>query len=147
MSPPRKWKTVLDEATEDIGAHILDVAYALHTAVGPGLREQHYKMLLAHGLRNRGLEVEAEVAFDAEFETLVIPRAMRADLLVDGRVVVEVKARETSLDYYEAQLLGYLLRANQPLGFLINFREPHLRQGIRRLVNSRAISSPDRVAP
>ena len=127
------------EQLDDLGSTILDAAFDIHSRVGNGLREHHYHQFMQHALAQRGLRVDREVRFDVTFEGLRIPGALRCDLVVEGLIAVELKARENALVFCGPQVLAYVLHGALPLGYLINFREPRLKNGVRRFVNQRAL--------
>lgn len=126
----------LPEDVERVGSTILDVAFRVHSAIGPGALESIYVRCLAAGLANRGLRVEREVWTPITFEGILIEGALRIDMVVDGRVVVEVKAVETVLPVHAAQTVSYLRLGGYPLGYLLNFHVPKMTMGIRRLILS-----------
>ena len=115
---------------------VIDAAMKVHSTLGPGLLESAYSACLAHELRARGVTALVEVPLPVQYCGLRIELAYRLDLVVDGRVVVEVKAVSQLMPVHEAQLLSYLRMGGYPVGLLINFHVPRLRDGIRRLVNS-----------
>ena len=114
---------------------ILDAAFKVHSALGPGLLEHAYEACLAHELRSQGLRVETQFPLPIIYDGQLIELAYRADLLVERRILVELKTVRHLLPVHEAQLLSYLRLSNYRLGLLINFRELHLKDGISRLVN------------
>lgn len=125
---------------DEIATCVLDVAFDLHTRVGNGLREHHYQLFMEHGLQRRGLRVAREVRLDVSFEAMTIPAALRCDLIVEDEVAIELKARPGALDYFGPQVLSYILHGQLPLGYIINFREARLMNGIRRYANTPAIA-------
>ena len=127
---------ILPDDVEEIGRVVLDVAFAVHRTFGPGISEEVYKRAMAHGLRRRGLDVLQEIRVDVEFEGERISAPLRADLFVARKVVVELKSVETVLPVHIKQTVTYLRVLNAPLGFLLNFQVPLMRQGIRRFVHS-----------
>ena len=127
-----KEKTMtLDEIT---GA-IVDASVKLHQGLGPGLLESVYEALLAKELVRRGFRVERQKPVNFEYDGLRFDEGFRADLLVEGIVVVELKSVETVLPVHKKQLLTYLKLLHLPVGLLINFGAPVLREGLHRLVN------------
>src|SRR5437016_2541724 len=110
----------------------------VHSALGPGLLESVYRICLKHELTKQGLRVESEVWLPIEYDTLKIEGAYRADLIVEGEVVVELKAVEQILQVHKAQLLSYLKLGAKPAGLILNFHVVHLKNGICRMVNSQA---------
>jgi len=120
--------------TERVGKAVLDAAYRVHTALGPGLLESVYEACHAFEIRESGILVETQVAVPVIYKTVRLEDGLRLDLLVEKCVIVEIKAVETMNPIYEAQLLTYLRLTGVRLGFLINFSVPHLKDGIKRLV-------------
>lgn len=119
---------------EDVGREIVDAAYSVHVALGPGLLESVYEMCLCHELRQRNLGVERQVAMTIEYRGVRIEKGLRLDLLVEDSVVCELKAVETLPPIALAQMLTYLKFANKRLGFLINFNVPRIKDGIQRVI-------------
>ena len=122
-------------AINDVTGEIIRVALRVHTQLGPGLLEGVYSACLAHALRTSGLQVATQVPVPIRFEGIMIDSALRLDLLVENRVIVEVKAVEKLVPLHVAQTLSYLRLADKRVGLLLNFNVRHLRQGIRRIVN------------
>ncbi|MBJ6121234.1 GxxExxY protein [Sphingomonas mollis] len=119
-----------------ISGDLLDVALRLHRDLGSGLLESVYEAVLAARLGRMGYGVERQKPVDIEFEGLRIQGAFRIDLLIDGRLVVEIKSIERLLPVHAKQLLTYLRLTRQPVGLLINFGGETLKEGVRRLVNN-----------
>jgi len=109
----------------------------VHTVLGPGLLESAYKACLAHELRIRGFEVATEVALPVVYEGKKLEVGYRIDLVVEHRVVVEVKSLEALHPIHHAQLLSYMRLSGIGVGLLINFNVLHLRDGIKRMVDGR----------
>lgn len=114
---------------------ILDAAFKVHTGTGPGLLESVYEVTLAHELRKAGLRVERQVAIPIRYDDLTFDEGFRADLLVEGKVIVELKSVEHLARVHGKQLLTQLRLSGHKLGLLINFGESHLKNGIERVVN------------
>ncbi len=114
---------------------IVDAAYKIHKTLGPGLLESVYQAILAHELRQRGLRVETEQPIPVVWDTLKIEIGFRADLIVEDKVIVELKSVEKTAPVHKKQLLTYLRLADKRLGLLINFGEELIKDGITRLVN------------
>jgi iron complex transport system substrate-binding protein len=119
-----------------VSGDVLDVALRLHRDLGPGLLESVYEAVLAGRLVTMGYSVARQRAIDIEFEGLRFEAAFRIDLLVDDRLVVEIKSVERLLPVHAKQLLTYLRLTKQPVGLLINFGGDTLKEGVRRLVNN-----------
>lgn len=121
----------------DISGNVVDAAIKVHSALGPGLLEGAYEACLAHELRKRGLNVRAQVPLPVLYDGVRINVGYRVDLLVEGTVVVELKAVAKLLPIHNAQLLSYLKLSGHSLGLLLNFNVPHMRDGIKRMLNDR----------
>ena len=113
----------------------MDAAMKVHSALGPGLLESAYQVCVMHELRKRRLVVLPEVPLPIVYDGVTVDSAFRIDLLVEGAVVVELKAVTKVLPLHEAQLLSYLKLSGYPVGLLINFHVNHLKNGITRMVN------------
>jgi GxxExxY protein len=120
---------------EVIGRKVLDAAYAVHTALGPGLLESVYEACLAHKLEQQKVAVATQMVMPVSFEGVQIETGLRIDLLAGKQVIVELKSVETMIPLFEAQLLTYLKITGLRLGYLINFNLLHLQDGIKRMVN------------
>lgn len=120
---------------EDITKGIIDAAMKVHTALGAGLLESSYSACLHHQFALEGLHFEHQVRLPVVYEGVQIEAGYRIDFLVENCVIVELKAVEKLLPLHVAQVLTYLKLSGHPVGLLINFNVPHLRQGIRRVVN------------
>lgn len=118
-----------------VAAIIVDEAYKLHVRLGPGLLEWVYTLLLAHGIERRGLKVLRQAAIPVDYDGFHFEESFRADLIVEDRVIVELKSCERLLDVHYKQLLTYLRFSGKRLGLLINFGETLIRDGIHRIVN------------
>jgi len=119
----------------EISGKIVNAAYMVHSTLGPGLFEKVYELCLVHELELAGLRVERQVPVAILYGDLDIPAGYYIDLLVEGKVIVELKAVEQILPVHKAQLLTYLKLYNGRLGLLINFNVPRIRDGIERFVN------------
>ncbi|MEM1303566.1 MAG: GxxExxY protein [Planctomycetota bacterium] len=124
----------IPEDVESSGKKLLDAAYRVHTVLGPGLLESVYEKCLATELARRGVPHACQSALPISYDGVTIKEGMRLDLLVEGRVIAELKAVQDMLPLFDAQLITYLKLSGLRLGFLINFNVPHLRDGIKRLV-------------
>ena len=122
--------------TEDnvVSGRVVDAAFAVHSKLGPGLLESVYERCLIRALRNRGLALKSQIFLPVEFEGLVLPTGLRLDLVVENRVIVEIKAVEVLLPVHKAQLLTYLRLSGFRVGLLINFNAPLIKSGIIRIV-------------
>ncbi len=119
----------------EIAKILVDAAYKVHVALGPGLLESVYETVLTFELERRGLHVRRQQSIGIVDETLTIADAFRADLVVEGKVIVEIKSIELVQPVHKKQLLTYLRLSRMHLGLLINFGSALLRSGITRVVN------------
>jgi GxxExxY protein len=133
--------TDLDHMTGEI----VDAAYKLHVALGPGLLESVYESVLARELERRGLRVEKQKPTSFEYDGLRFIDCFRVDLLVQARVPVEVKSVEKLAPVHSKQLLTYLRLLNLPVGLLINFGEATLKSGLKRVVHGLQSSASPRL--
>jgi GxxExxY protein len=123
----------LGEQEDPITRDIIGRSIAVHRALGPGLLESVYEYFLAHELRKSGFEVERQKAIPVEYDGELVDLGFRPDLIVNGEVMVEIKAVQKLAPIHEAQLLSYLRLAKIERGLLINFHAYRLTQGIKRL--------------
>jgi GxxExxY protein len=119
-----------------VSGDVLDVALRLHKELGPGLLESVYEGVLAARLKAMGYDVVRQYPVAIDFEGIRFDAAFRVDLLVDGRLIVEVKSIERLAPVHAKQLLTYLRLLKQPVGLLINFGGATLKEGVRRMVNN-----------
>jgi GxxExxY protein len=118
-----------------ISKEIVDAAYKIHTTLGPGLLESVYEITLAYELRKRGLRVVRQLPIPLVYEELRFEEGFRIDLLVNDKVIVEVKSIDEIHPIHKKQLLTYLRLQDKRLGLSINFKEELIRNGIKRIVN------------
>ena len=121
---------------EILVSQVLDTAFAVHTDLGPGLLENVYEQVLANRLLRQGLKIDRQMPVGASIDGLNFPEAFRLDLLVDMRLIVEVKAVERLAPVHARQTLTYLRLMKLPLGLLINFGGITLKEGIKRVANN-----------
>lgn len=114
---------------------VVDAAVHVHRVLGPGLLESVYEIVMAFELRRRGLHVARQVPIDVVYENLRIDGGFRAELIVEGCVLVELKSVERSAPVHKKQTLTYLRLANLRLGLLLNFGATLMKDGVTRLVN------------
>ncbi len=120
----------------ELSGVVIGAAIEVHKALGPGLLESVYHRCLLKELHIRGVWVESEVPVTVEYKGDVITEAYRVDLLINNKLVVELKAVDKLTAVHKAQLLTYLRLMNKKLGLLINFNELVVRNGIKRLINN-----------
>ena len=115
---------------------IVDAAFKIHTTLGPGLLESVYEAVLSHELRQRGLHVVVQQPIPVFYEGVQLEVGFRADLIVNGKVVIEVKSVEAIAPVFAKQLRTYLRLMDLKLGLLINFNVNLIKDGITRVVNN-----------
>ncbi|MEO6742076.1 MAG: GxxExxY protein [Chthoniobacteraceae bacterium] len=117
-----------------IGKAVVNAAFKVHTELGPGLLEGVYEVCLAHELTKHGLKVERQIALPVLYDGVKIEAGLRLDLLVEGKLIVELKAVENLLPFHKAQLLTYLKLSKRRLDLLNNFNVPLIKDGIKRVI-------------
>lgn len=127
-----------------VSGDVLDVALRLHRQLGPGLLESVYEMVLAARLAQMGYRIARQRAIDIRFDGLHIDNAFRIDLLVEERLIVEIKSVERLSAVHAKQVLTYLRLTGLPVGLLINFGGETLKEGVRRFVNNHTPLRPPR---
>jgi GxxExxY protein len=130
---------------EELARTAIDCGFHIHKKLGPGLLESVYEAVLAARLARSGLLVERQKPIAIEFEGLSIVDGFRADLVVEGRLIVEVKSVERPAPIHAKQLLTYLRLTGQPLGLLMNFGCETFREGVKRVVNGPSRFKPSQV--
>ncbi|RPI89662.1 MAG: GxxExxY protein [Chloroflexi bacterium] len=129
----RVFAPVLPEV-ERVGKAVLDAAFKVHTALGPGLLESVYETCTAFELTQKGFCAPTQVALPVTYQGIKMDAGLRPDMIVEECVIVEFKSVETMHPIFEAQLITYLKLSGIRLGFLINFNVLHLKDGIKRIV-------------
>lgn len=124
------------KAIDEISGDVIGAAMAIHRALGPGLLEFVYETILARKLARLGYEVEQQKALSFNYEDMHFPAAFKIDLLVDQRLVVELKSVERLQPVHSKQLLTYLRLMKLPVGLLVNFGCETLKEGVKRVVNN-----------
>jgi GxxExxY protein len=130
------------EVLNHLGERMIGAALKVHTALGPGLLESAYEACLVHELSKAGMRTARQVALPLRYDGVELDCAYRLDLVVENLLVVELKSVEKLLPIHSAQLIAYLKMGQYPLGYLLNFNTLHLRDGIKRLINSAPTSAP-----
>jgi GxxExxY protein len=120
----------------------VDTGFRLHRDLGPGLLESVYEQLLAAKLRSKGLDVATQVAIDLIHEDVQIKGAFRADIIVEGKLLIEVKSLERLVRLHAKQVITYLRVTGLPLGLLMNFGGETFKEGVRRIVNGHEPFAP-----
>ncbi len=121
---------------ENLASCVLDTAFEVHNDVGPGLLESVYEQLLSNRLSRKGLKIDRQMPVGARIDGLDFPEAFRLDLMVESKLVVEIKAIERLAPIHARQTLTYLRLMQLPLGLLINFGGITLKEGIKRVANN-----------
>ena len=119
---------------ERVGKAVLDAAFKVHTALGPGLLESVYETCTAFETKESGLRVVTQVALPVVYRDIKMDAGLRPDMVVEDCVIVEFKSVDTMHPIFDAQLITYLKLTGIRLGFLINFNVVHLKDGIKRIV-------------
>jgi GxxExxY protein len=128
---------VTEVPVEDrVARGVVDAAMKVHAALGPGMLESVYEVCLAHELTKAGFVTARQVPCAVLYDGITLEAGFRLDLLVNDRVVVEIKAAERLMPVHAAQLLSYLKLTGRKLGLLLNFNVTHMRDGVKRVVNN-----------
>jgi GxxExxY protein len=124
----------LSDMEEAIGKSIVNAAYNVHAKLGPGLLERVYEVCLAYELNKAELTVLRQVNIPIKYDGITFDEGLRLDLLVENRVIVEIKAVDQVNPVWQAQVISHLKLTGLRLGFLINFNVPLIKQGIKRII-------------
>jgi GxxExxY protein len=119
----------------DIGRIVVDAAIAVHRELGPGLLESVYEVIMAYELGRRELSVRRQVPIPIQYKQMIFEEAFRADLVVEDKIIIELKSIEQVSEAHKKQLLTYLRLTGCKLGFLLNFGEALMKRGITRTAN------------
>ena len=130
---------------DDITGTIVDVALKIHIGLGPGLLESVYEAVLAKAIERRGLRVERQKIIVFEYDGIVFDEGFRTDILVESKVIVELKSVERLAPVHGKQVLTYLRLMHLPVGLLINFGAATLKEGLHRIVNHLSPSASPRL--
>jgi GxxExxY protein len=132
------WKRVrISSDVEQLASLIVDSAFAVHKELGPGLLENAYEACLSHELRLRGVKHQLQLPVPLNYKGIRVEIAYRADVIVEEKLLVELKAIDELLPVHTAQVITYLRLKKFPLGLLINFNEVLIKRGIHRVLNVR----------
>ena len=123
----------------EIGANIVDCAVKLHMRLGPGLLESVYEAVLAYELEKLGLSVERQVPISIVYDDIRFEEGFRADLIVNGKVILELKSVEKVTNAHKKQLLTYLRLTGMKVGYLLNFGEALMKDGITSIIHGRIV--------
>jgi len=117
-----------------VAAKIVDAAYSVHKALGPGLLERVYEVCFCHELTKRGLAYQRQIDIPIEYDGLRFDEGLRLDVMVEGLIICEIKAVDKMNPVWEAQLLSYVKLTGKRIGFLMNFNIPLVKNGIKRII-------------
>jgi len=130
------WKRVrVPDDVELLGKVVVDSAFAVHQELGPGLLESAYEACLSHELRLRGVNHQLQLPVSLNYKGIRVENGYRADVVVEDKLLVELKAVDQLLPVHTAQVITYLRLKRFPLGLLINFNETLIKHGIHRVLN------------
>ena len=121
---------------EELARIAVDCGFRIHDDLGPGLLESVYEVVLAASLTKRGLKVDRQVPINIEYDGLVFAEGFRADLVVEGSLIIEIKCVDRLAPVHGKQMITYLRLLKQPLGLLMNFGGATFREGVKRVVNN-----------
>jgi len=119
---------------KELGKKVLDAAYTVHSALGPGLLESVYEACLAYEIKKLGLNAETQVAVPVKYQDVFVETGLRLDIWVERKVILELKAVEKMNPLYQAQLITYLRVTGCRLSYLMNFNVQHFKDGFKRMV-------------
>ncbi len=124
----------LPPGTENIATQIVDAAFTVHKTLGPGLLESVYEVCFCHELKKHGLSVQRQVSVPIIYDGITFNEGFRLDVLVEDKVICEIKTVENLNDTHKAQLLSQMKLTGKRLGFLINFNVAVIKYGIKRII-------------
>ena len=126
----------MDDTLEDLARIAVDCGFRLHDGLGPGLLESVYEACLCQSLAKRGLSIELQVPVPIRYDGVTLEEGFRADLLVEGRLLIELKSTQGFVPVHAKQVLTYLRLMDLPLGLLMNFGTYAFKDGVRRIANN-----------
>ena len=121
---------------EELGKEIVDIAFQLHRTLGPGLLESVYEVCFCYELEKREIPFIKQKKVPVVYDGIIFNEGLRLDILVDDKIIIELKAQDNYHPVWEAQLLSYLKLSDKHLGYLINFNVTLIKHGIKRMINS-----------
>ena len=124
----------LSAKEEFLAKQIVDSAYTVHKRLGPGLLEKVYETCFCHELSKRGVQYQRQIDFPIVYDGIVFEEGLRLDVLVDGLIICELKAKDAINPVWKAQVMSHLKLLDKRLGFLINFNEVLIKNGIKRII-------------
>jgi GxxExxY protein len=119
---------------EEVGKKIIDCAYQIHKNLGPGLLEKVYEICFCHELHKKGLQFQRQLDVPIVYDGLVFEEGLRLDVLVENKIICELKAIEIVNPVWDAQVLSHMKLTNKRLGYLINFNVSNIGHGIKRFI-------------
>jgi len=122
----------IEQYRSDMTQRVLGFAFEIHSVLGSGLLESAYEQCFAYELKQNGFYVEQQIPMAIRYKDFVVPNAFKADLLVENKLIIELKTVERLLPIHEAQIIHYMHLSHKPLGLLLNFKEGSLKNGIKR---------------
>ena len=137
--------TMSARSLDDITGAVVDAAVQIHRSLGPGLLESVYGVVLARALVRQGFKVERQKNVRFEYDGMIFDKGLRVDLLIDDRVIIELKSVEKLAPVHGKQVLTYLRLLNLQVGLLINFGGATLKEGLQRIVNNLPPSASPRL--
>jgi iron complex transport system substrate-binding protein len=132
---------------DELAAIAVDCGFKVHTSLGPGLLESAYEAVLSHSLARRGLSVERQKPIPIRYEGIILDEGFRADLLVERKLLIELKSAERLAPVHAKQLLTYMRLMNLPVGLLMNFGALTFREGVKRIANNHDDAASPRINP
>jgi len=124
-----------NDKENELAEKVLDISFRMHRSLGPGLLESVYEEVLSYELKKMNIQSTRQVGIPVTYETVMLDIGFRADLIVEGKLIVEIKSVENIMPVHKKQLLTYLKLSRIKLGLLINFNEEFLKNGIKRIAN------------
>jgi GxxExxY protein len=124
----------LTDLEEEIGKAVINACYKVHKELGPGLLEKVYEVCLTHEIRKSGFAVARQIDIPIQYDGIVFQEGLRLDMLVENKVIVEIKAVDQVNPVWQAQVLSHLKLTHLRLGYLINFNVPMIKDGIKRII-------------
>jgi len=124
----------LTEREQWLAEQVIDIAFTIHKALGPGLLESVYEKCLCYELDSRNISYTKQQCVEITYNDLVIADGLRIDIMVEDLIILELKAQEESHPVWQAQLLSYLKLTNKRLGYILNFHVPLMKNGIKRMI-------------
>jgi GxxExxY protein len=133
---------MLSERKEEIARIVVNSAYKVHKELGPGLLERVYEVCLAHEISKSGFQVKRQIDLPIVYDGITFNECLRLDLLIEDTVIIEIKAVDQINPVWNAQIISHLKLTNNPVGFLINFNVPIIKNGIKRFINTKNNIAP-----